>query len=177
MLSKDLICVGVITGAKGLKGQVRLKAFTENPLTIGSYKYLMDDQGNKFTLITCTLAKEVVIASFEGIHDRTRAESLKGTKLFISRNQLPALDEEDLYYITDLIGLDVHLPNDKKIGKITSVHNFGAGDVVEFRHDFTGQDLMIPFKKEFVTDVEIKKGLIKVDPDYMDSLLALGDEK
>lgn len=176
MSSNDLICIAAITGAKGLRGQVRLKTFTEDPLNIATYKNLVDDHGNPITLSGCTLTAKEVVASVAGIHNRTQAESLRGTQLFIHRNQLPDLKEEDLYYITDLIGLDVRLPNDEKIGTIRNVHNFGAGDILEFHHDQQNQEIMIPFKKEFVPEVNIREKWIHIDETYVEDLLDSGDD-
>jgi len=177
MSENHLICVGIITGAKGLKGQVRVKVFTENPLNIGTYPRLQDEQGHTFKIIACHLEKDTVIASFGGIMDRTQAESLKGTKLFIKRDQLPDLKEEETYYITDLIGLDVLLPTGEKIGVLKNVYNFGAGDILEFYYTPQGQDLMIPFHKEFVSDVNLKVRWLKISPTYLESLLAQENDK
>ena len=102
---EDLVCVGVIGAAKGLKGEVRIKSFTSDPADIGAYGSLFDATGERsFLLRVVGMAKGQVIARIEGVGDRNAAEALKGTHLHVPRSALPETEDEE-YYLADLIGL------------------------------------------------------------------------
>ena len=125
------VCVGVITGAHGVRGAVRLKSFTAEPEDVAGYGPLEDERGERrFALRIVGSAKGVLIAAISGIDDRDRAEALRGLRLYLPRSALPPTDEEE-YYHADLIGLDAALADGTPIGTVRAVHDFGAGDTLE----------------------------------------------
>jgi len=157
-VSKDMLCVAEITTAHGIKGMVKLRIFLSDPSDIESYLPLYDSTGEReFNFTYISEHKNSYIAYLEGITDRNQAEELRGTRLYINRNDLPDLEEEDTYYYTDLIGLDVKDPDGKEIGVILNVVDFGAGELLEIRHAQTGKNFYLQFKDEFVHNVDIEK--------------------
>ena len=100
------LCLGVIVGAHGLRGQVKVKSFTEDPADLAAYGPLSDVTGSRtFTLSLVGRAKGTLLASIVGVTERNAAEALRGTELFVAREALPDTEDEEVYYHADLIGL------------------------------------------------------------------------
>lgn len=160
MKKTERICLGIITGAHGIRGEVKVRSFTENDRDIGSYGVLTDEKGAKtFSVRVVGRSKDDLRIKIEGCDDRNQAEALKGTGLYVERSALPETAEEE-FYQTDLIGLEVKSESGAKIGRVEVFYNFGAGDIIEIR---VGQKLeMLPFTKEFVPEINIKDGYIIV---------------
>ncbi|MBO7605807.1 MAG: 16S rRNA processing protein RimM [Elusimicrobiaceae bacterium] len=159
----DLICLGKIVAAHGIKGEVKVKSFTSNPKDVCAYGKLSNKDKTRFFDLTFKgFAKELLRVKIKDIDTRNDSESLIGTELFISRDRLPDL-EKDTFYLTDLEGLKV-LDNktDTQIGKIVGVYNFGAGDILEIKFDDAKQTEMLPFNDAYVPLVDVKNGFIKV---------------
>ena len=155
------ILVGTITGAHGIKGEVKVRSFTEKPEDVAAYGPLYDETGRRFTLAVRSRAKGVVIAAIEGINDRDAAESLRGTNLYVPRAALPALEEGEFYY-TDLVGLRAELADGTQLGTVIGVANFGAGDVIEIAG--AKKTLDLPFTGDVVREVDVAAGRIVVAP-------------
>jgi 16S rRNA processing protein RimM len=167
------ICLGVIVGAKGIGGEVRIKSFTEDPVDVGSYGPVSSEDGTQsWTLKVVGQAKGTVTARITGVTDRNQAEALRGIKLFVHRSRLPEL--ENAYYHADLIGLDVVLTNGEAKGKIVAVHNFGGGDIIEVG-DGTNETVMVPFSGEAIAEVNMKDGFVRVEP--LPGVFGGGDEE
>ena len=164
-MSRDVLLAAVI-GAQGLKGEVKLKTFTTTPEALARYGSLHDARGRTFEITACRPTKdgEAVIA-FKGITDRGAAEALKGTQLFVSREALPATEEEEFYH-ADLIGLEAYDSEGRLVGKISAIHNFGASDVIELTRgssDGSGDDTVhLAFTRETVPVIDIAGGRITV---------------
>lgn len=157
------VCVGVIAGAHGVRGAVRLKSFTAEPADVAGYGPLQDESGERqLELRVIGRAKGVVIAAVAGIEDRDRAEALRGLRLYLPRAALPP-PAEDEYYHADLIGLTAALTDGSVIGQVSAVHDFGAGDTLEITRA-KGPPLMIPFTKAVVPAVDLAAGRIVLDP-------------
>lgn len=170
----DYICLGVITGAAGIKGEVKLKSFTQEPLGIGDYGSLFDKTGAvTFKIKSLRATNKAIIAKFAGINDRNAAEALIRQELYVPRAVLPDA-EDDEYYYSDLVGLAVHSPEGDVIGTVEGVHNFGAGDLLEIKLVGTQQTEMISFTDETVPKVDIAaKNIIVIWPEEIE---AKGDE-
>ncbi len=157
------ICVGVITGAHGVRGAVRIKSFTAEPGDVARYGALDDESGERrFKLRLIGSAKGVVIAKLAGIEDRDRAEALRGLRLYLSRDALPPPGEEE-YYHADLIGLEAALTDGSLLGRVCAVHDFGAGDTLEIERA-KGPPVMVPFTRAVVPTVDLAGGRLVVDP-------------
>jgi len=157
------VCVGVITGAHGVRGAVRLKSFTAEPEDVARYEPLEDEKGERrFALRLVGSAKGVLIATLPGIDDRDRAEALRGTRLYLPRSALPPTAEEE-YYHADLIGLDAALADGTPVGTVRAVHDFGAGDTLEIDRP-SGPPVMVPFTRAVVPVVDLDAGRLVIDP-------------
>lgn len=161
------ICVGAILGAHGVRGEVRIKCFTARPEDVAAFGPVETEDGlRRFTVKVTRSVKEGVAAALSGITDRDAAEALKGTRLYVARSALPDLPaEEEEYYLADLIGLAVRwIDGPEEEGKVISVHNFGAGDLIEVEVaaglDKKPQTLYLPFEHAVVIEVNVAQGYI-----------------
>jgi 16S rRNA processing protein RimM len=164
-LSPNLILLGRVAGAFGVRGEVRITAYGEDPLSLLSYKTLVREDGSPaLTLTSGRAAKGGLIARVKEVETREQAEGLRGLKLFVPREALPE-PEEDEFYHADLIGLAVETPEGAGLGKVKSVQNFGAGDMLELEPPQGRATFYLPFTREAVPEVRLKEGrLIAVPP-------------
>ena len=163
----ERICLGAIVGVHGIKGEVKVKSFTADDVDVDAYGKLENKDGSKsFALKVVGHSKELLRCKIKGINDRNAAESLIGTELFVNREVLPELDEEE-YYLADLIGLKVLDKSSVEVGVVAGVYNFGAGDILEIKVLETGKLEMLPFTKEYVPEVNIAKGYVTVSSTLM----------
>ncbi len=146
-MSDDLILVGAIMGAHGLKGEVKVKVFADS---FKDYSVFYNETEEKTYVSKGArgFKGDEAILLLEGIVDRTQAERLKGTKLFVERDQLATVEEEDVYYVADLIGYTLTLETGELLGIVTDVHNYGASDILEFEGG------RVPFHKEAAPSVD-----------------------
>ena len=163
----DRLCVGVVVGAHGIKGEVRIKSFTADPDDLDAYGPLSDEQGGrKFTVRRIGRGKGVVVCRIDGVPDRTAAEALKGQTLYIERNRLPAPAEDEFYH-ADLLGLAVEFPDGETVGAVAGLHDFGGGDVLEIRRIVDGVPVsgtvMVPFTRAAVPVVDVSGGRVVVE--------------
>ncbi|MCV3208240.1 ribosome maturation factor RimM [Mesorhizobium sp. YC-39] len=154
--------MAVIGAAHGIKGELRVKTFTGEPLALADYGPLYAKDGRAFQIIDIRPANTVVVVRFRGVNDRNAAEALAGTELFVDRSMLPDDGEEDEFYHADLVGLEVR-DDSGVIGKVVAVHNFGGGDILDVTLGGR-KGVLIPFTQAAVPDVSITEGFIRVDP-------------
>lgn len=162
------VLLGQIGAAHGIRGDVSLKTFTAEPEAIADYGLLVDASGTKsFTLKIVRNTPKGLIAHVEGVDDRTAAEQLTGTALYVARERLPPTDDAE-YYHADLIGLAAKTRDGAPLGVVTAVHNFGAGDLLEIRRRADGKDsaddLLVPFTNDAVPTVDVASGFLIVEP-------------
>ncbi|WP_457649824.1 ribosome maturation factor RimM [Profundibacter sp.] len=163
-MATDHICVGAFSGSYGVKGEVRLKSFCANPEAIADYSPLTTEDGKHSYAITITRSiKGALVAKVEGITNKEQADDLKGIRLFASRDQLPALPDDEYYY-ADLIGLTVLDTGGTVLGKVHAVQNHGASDLLEIMPSAGGNTILLPFTREVVPTVDLSAGRIIVDP-------------
>ena len=148
------ILLGRIAGAHGVRGEVLIKAFTERPEDIGAYGPLDDGAGRTFAIEATRVTHKGVVARIAGIGDRSAAEALKGTALYVDRERLPAPDEGEFYH-ADLIGLAAVDPEGRPVGEVVAVHNHGAGDLLEVRLAESGRTELVAFTDAFVPKVDL----------------------
>jgi 16S rRNA processing protein RimM len=159
-VSRDVLLAAVI-GAHGLKGEVKVKTFTETPDALARYRRLHAKDGRVFTVAQLRPGKAgEAVATFAEVIDRNTAESLKGLELFVARDVLPEPAENEFYH-ADLIGLTAMDEADRVIGTVKAIHNFGAGDVIEIARS-DGDSVMLPFAKDFVPVVDFSNGRVVI---------------
>jgi 16S rRNA processing protein RimM len=159
-MPRDVLLAAVI-GAHGLKGEVKVKTFTESPEALARYGALRTRDGRAFHVaqVHATKPDEAIVA-FKDVSDRNAAERLKGEELFVSRDTLPALEGHEFYH-ADLIGLRAEDEDGRTIGTVHALHNFGAGDVIEIARP-DGDTVLLAFTRENVPSIEIEQGRISV---------------
>ena len=168
----DYVCVGEITAAHGVRGLVRIRPFTETPEGVTAYGDPTDAEGRRrFKVDLKSWSKGAWVAAVEGVGDRTAAEKMRGTLLYVARDRLPPPEDEDAFYYHDLIGLAAVLPDGAGFGEIRGIADHGAGDIVEIRKS-DGETVFIPFTRTAVPEVDIAGGRIVVDPPRL-----TGDER
>jgi 16S rRNA processing protein RimM len=176
-LPDNLVVLAVVGAPHGVRGEVRVKTFTADPLAVGDYGPLFLPDGRKLKAKSVRPGTEIVIVKFEGVNDRNAAEALKHQTLSVPRAKLPAAaEDEDEFYHADLIGLPCETEDGKLVGHVASIHDFGAGDVLDIR-TASGPGLSLAFTKESVPVVDVKGGkLIVVLPIYVEAKEGGGKE-
>jgi 16S rRNA processing protein RimM len=154
--------VARIGAAQGLRGEVRLWAFTADPMAIRDYGPLTAEDGRRFTIESLRPGKNFLVARFSGVGDRNAAEMLRNIDLYVARERLPATEADEFYH-ADLIGLAAVTPDGHTLGTVIAVHDFGAGNLIEIRPE-SGQTLMVSFTAADVPVVDIPGGRLVVDP-------------
>jgi 16S rRNA processing protein RimM len=156
------VCVARIGAAHGLRGEVRLWTFTEDPLAVKHYGPLSTSDGaRQFEVTHARPAKDHLVATLKGVTTRDEAERLNGVELYIARDKLPATEDGEYYHI-DLIGLAAVDVTGKPLGTVAAIHNFGAGDLIEIALA-QGPALMLPFTNAVVPTVDIAGGRVVIE--------------
>lgn len=160
----ERVCVGVVAGAFGVRGEVRLKSFCAEPEAIASYGPLTSEDGSSTWEVQLTRSvKNGFAARLTGVTTRERAEALRGTRLFAPRSRLPQLPDDEFYH-ADLIGLAVLDTGGNALGEVKAVLNHGAGDLLEIAGADPTQTVLLPFTRSAVPTVDVAAGRIVVDP-------------
>ncbi|MFO1154718.1 MAG: ribosome maturation factor RimM [Rhodospirillales bacterium] len=169
------ICLGVIAGARGLRGDVWIRTFTADPADVAAYGSPTDRDGRRYKLRIVERRDDRVLARIDGVGDRTAAEALKGISLYVERAALPEPDEDEFYH-ADLIGCVAvvgqgdpdqgHSGPDGKSepevrARVSAVYDFGGGPVLEIDWP-TGSSLLVPFSRTCVPDIDLVRRLIRV---------------
>lgn len=160
-MTEKPVLLAIIGAAHGIKGEVRIKSFTADPLALADYSPLHDASGRSFEVLSVRPQGEVVVARLKGVDGRNAAEALNGTQLFTDRAQLPP-EEEGEFYHEDLVGLSVQDETGATIGAVTAVQNFGGGDVLELTANGR-KGVLIPFTHAAVPQVSVADGHIRID--------------
>ncbi|WP_425046672.1 ribosome maturation factor RimM [Primorskyibacter sp. S87] len=160
----DLVCVGAVAGAFGVRGEVRLKSFCAIPEDIESYSPLSNEDGTEsYPLVLTGSIKNGFAARLGGVETKEQADAIKGLRLFARRDQLPSLPDDE-YYHTDLIGLEVFDTGGTVLGRVKSVQNHGATDLLELHGPGIKGTVLLPFTLAAVPTVDLKAGRIIADP-------------
>ena len=155
-LNDNKVLVARFGAAHGVRGEIRLWSFTQDPLAIADYGPLETaDAARTFSIESLRPQNDFLVARVAGVADRSTAEALRNLDLYVPRNRLPPIEEEATWYISDLIGLKAEAPGGEVVGTIAAVHNFGAGDVLEIMPVGGGQTLMLQFTAEAVPEVDL----------------------
>lgn len=159
--------VARIGAAHGVRGEVKFWPFTEDPMAALGYGALETGDGKRtFEVESLRPAKDFYVARLKGVADRGAAETLTNTDLFIPRDRLPPIEDEDTWYYADLVGLAAMTRDGAALGTVLAIHNFGAGDVVEIALADGNKTLMLPFSEAAVPEVDVKgKRIVVVLPE------------
>lgn len=160
------ICVAQFGAAHGVRGEIALRSFTEQPADFARYGPLESEDGKRrFEIAAARAAKDHFIVRVVGIDDRAAAQALRNLKLYVARERLPPPADDEFYH-ADLIGLAAVSPDGAALGTVAAVHNFGAGDVIEIAPP-DGDSVMVPFTTQAVPRIEIAaRRIVVVPPTY-----------
>ncbi|MCU9836546.1 ribosome maturation factor RimM [Ruegeria sp. WL0004] len=160
----NLICVGVVAGSFGVRGEVRLKSYCAVPEDIELYSPLSDETGRtRYPLVLTRAIKNGFAARLGGVETKEEADALKGLRLYAHRDQLPSLPDDEFYH-ADLIGLEVYDTGGTLLGKVISVQNHGASDLLEISGPGLKTPVLMPFTLAAVPTVDLNQGRLIADP-------------
>lgn len=161
-MDKDVL-VGIFGAPHGVRGEIRLKSYTQEPMAVAGFGPLHDASGRAYDLIAARpLKDDLLVVRVKGVADRDAAQKLTHAKLFVAREKLPPT-EEDEFYCRDLIGLRAETRDGRLLGTIIAVPNYGAGDILEVASP-QGQTLLFPFTRAVVPHVDLAGGKAIVEP-------------
>jgi 16S rRNA processing protein RimM len=159
------VCLGRITGAHGVRGEVRIRTYTQTPESIAAYGPLEDEAAaRRFTVRKARAVKDGVVARLAGVDDRDAAEALSGVELYVARSALPDEMEDGEFYHADLVGLVAVSAEGSALGQVVAVQNYGAGDLLEVRPATGGKTVLVPFTEEIVPDIDFDAGWMLMLP-------------
>ena len=158
----ELVTVGVILGAHGVRGDVRVKSFTAEPEAVFEYAPFLSEQGEVLIEPTAVrTGKDHFIVSPRNKRQKEEWDRMKGGKLYVPRDALPDVDEDE-FYIEDLVGLDVYAGGETPLGRVKAVLNHGASDLLEIQVSGGSKPVLVPFTFEDVPTVDLALGRIVV---------------
>jgi 16S rRNA processing protein RimM len=161
-----LILVGRVAGGFGVRGEIRIATYTQDPLALLRYRDLKREDGSPaLVLQSARAAKDGIVARVAEIATKEAADALRGLRLYVPREALPAVEDEDEFYHADLIGLEAVTPEGVTLGRVKAVHDFGAGDILELDPGGGRATRYLPFTRAAVPEIRIADGrLIAVPP-------------
>ena len=162
-MTVERLVVGVVTGAHGVRGMLRVKSFTADPADLTAYGPLTDASGQtEYGVTVKGEAKGQLLIQLKGCTDRNAAEALRGTEFYLDRALLPETDEEEFYH-ADLIGLSAVTEDGMALGTVRAVFDFGSGDMLEVS-DADGKVVLYPFTRDVVPSIDLAGGRLTVVP-------------
>jgi 16S rRNA processing protein RimM len=162
-MAGDLVQVAVFGAPHGVRGEIRVKALTQDPAAVGDYGPVQAEDGRRFTLEVLRVVKDdMVVARVEGVGHRDAAAALTHLKLFVPRDRLPP-PEEDEFYASDLVGLAVVDRAGQVLGAVRGVVDFGAGDLLDVERP-GGESVLLPFTRAFVPEVDMAGRRLVAEP-------------
>jgi 16S rRNA processing protein RimM len=160
-----LILMGGFGAPQGVRGEIRVKSLTGEPSAIGAYGPLTNKGRTRVFAFESLrpLKDDMLVARVLGVSTREAAEALKGVEIFARRDQLPPPDEDEFYY-EDLVGLEAVDVDGAQLGRVVSLMNHGAGDVLEIAPADGGETLLLPFTKSVAPHIDFAAGRIVIEP-------------
>ena len=161
----DLITIGRIGKPRGVRGDVFVASFTDDPderFALGSVVRTVPPERGPLTVTAMTMASGKLVVHFEGFDAREAAESLRGVELVMRASERPPLPDPDDFYDTDLVGLTARTVTGAELGPVREVLHAGAADYLVL--DVGGTERLIPFVAEIVPTVDVAGGFVEIDP-------------
>ena len=157
------ILMGVVGRPHGVRGLVHVHSYTANPADLAGYGPLLDDSGRAWTL-AWRGEGIAALTDAEGcaLADRSAAERLTNTRLYVERARLPP-PEPGEFYLTDLVGMAAMDPSGRLVGRVAVVHDYGAGTSLEIEREGMAP-LLLPFTEACVPDIDAAAGTLVVAP-------------
>jgi len=155
------VALAAIAGAHGIRGEVRLKLFTDSADNLAHHPSVFVG-GRELRLEKVGGAGKAVVARLAGVSTREAAEALRGELIEVDRASLAPLDEGE-YYHADLIGLACVDADGTPLGTVVAVENFGAGDLLEVEGE-NGKRALVPFTPGIA---DLTDGRVTIDPEFL----------
>ncbi|MEQ1769938.1 MAG: ribosome maturation factor RimM [Devosia sp.] len=157
------LLMGRIGAAHGIKGEVRIQSYTEDPLALADYGPLETNRpGVTVEIEAARGTTNMLVARLKGVGDRSAAERLNGVELYVARDRLPPPADDDFYH-ADLIGLDARLADGTVLGTVTAIPNFGASDLIEVTDRRSGDTFLYPFTHAVVPEIRVAEGYLVIE--------------
>jgi 16S rRNA processing protein RimM len=165
LAEERLILVGRVAGAFGVRGEVRISAYTEDALALARFRELKRQDGSHALTITQGRpAKGGLVVRVKEVETKEQADAMRGLRLYVSRDALPK-PEEDEFYLADLIGMAVRrVETNEPLGRVKAVQDFGAGDILEIEPEGGGPTWYLPFTREAAPQVDLNAGVVLANP-------------
>jgi len=164
----ERVVLCVVGAPHGVRGECRVKSFTENPLAIADYGPLFAEDGRMFEITSGRLLKDdMLVVAFKGVTDRDSVQKLTNLPLFVARSALPPTEGEDEFYHADLIGLEVMAEDGTPIGTLIAIQDFGGGDILEIRPITGGPTWLQPFTRLAVPQITLSERRIIINPAFL----------
>lgn len=158
------ICIAAFAAPHGVGGRIKVHTYADDPLAVVTYGPPTTEDGDRsFEIAAVGVWKAGIVVTVAGIKSREDAALLTGTKLYVPRAALPATDDEDEFYWSDLIGLAARIDGQAAPGTVLAVHDYGAGPLLEIQ-PAVGKAELVPFTKEAVPTVDLTGGFVAVVP-------------
>jgi 16S rRNA processing protein RimM len=153
------ICIAKIVNVHGIKGEVKIKTYTISDNDIFTFKAIYDEENNLYNIKKSGVSKGCIIARINDLKDRNESTKLVGKELFIEREELPEINDEEFYH-SDLIGLDIVDLDRKRLGSVKAIHNFGNSDILEIEFTKSVNNNLFPFTREIFPEINIKENYV-----------------
>jgi 16S rRNA processing protein RimM len=161
-LSDELVAVGRVGKARGVRGDVFVEPWTDAPEDRFSPGTTLQASTGPLTVASSSTASGKLVVHFEGVEDRTAAEAIRGQELLVAAGERPPLDDPDDFYDTDLIGLAAQTVDGAALGPVVDVVHAGTADYLVL--DVDGQERLVPFVAAIVPTVDLAGGTVSIDP-------------
>jgi 16S rRNA processing protein RimM len=162
------VCLGKIVSPHGVKGLVKILPYGDDPALLETAPVYTSENGHETIKISLKNAMgKFILAAIFGVNDRNEAEALEKCSLYVPRETLPEITDNNTYYYEDLIGLQALDTQGEVVGKVVAVDNFGAGELLEIK-PLSGSLYYIPFTNDYVPDVNLENRTVTIIPLVMD---------
>ncbi len=158
---EKLVKIGKIIAPHGVRGLVKIKSYTDTPSTLAEYKNIYNKSGERISVEVRSTNKDMLIAHIENINSREDAEKISKIDLYINRDSMPDLEEDD-FYIEDLVGMRVVDDSNEHVGEVVDVRNFGAGDVLEIKFLKEGKKEYMAFTKKNFPTIDVTGRIVRM---------------
>ncbi|MDR1365200.1 MAG: ribosome maturation factor RimM [Holosporales bacterium] len=161
------VCIGVISKPVGVKGDVKVRVFTETAESFLKIKGIFLETGAELKLLCPKVRSPTTVVAGLGLRgDRTAAESFRGKRLFAYLNDFPPLDDGE-YYLESLVGMAAVDRSGNVVGHISASFDFGAGAFLDITTSESGNVATIQFNSTAILDIDNVGGIIKLDEQFI----------
>lgn len=175
-MDKEYLLIGEIVKPQGIRGEVKLKAESQDMSRYARLREVYLKEGNDRTLVKVEKGRasgDFAYLKLEGINDRNAAESLRGVRVYVDREHAIKLSPQE-YFICDLIGLEAHTEDGERVGILRDVISpYKACDVYVF--DTDRGEMMMPALKKAILSVDVKAGKMLLCRSVLDEIASYSD--